>query len=70
MSFSRRLLIKVLLPRLNSPTTATTNGLHTTTASTTPVRNSFSGIQKPAQPTSNVKPVEINIPDFLKNSRK
>ena len=53
-----------------TPTTATTNGLHTTAASTTPVRNSFSGIQKPAQPTSNVKPVEINIPDFLKNSRK
>ena len=51
-------------------TTATTNGLHTTAASTTPVKNSFSGIQKPAQPTSNVKPVEINIPDFLKNSRK
>ncbi len=30
----------------------------------------FSGIQKPRQPESTVKPVELNIPDFLKNSRK
>ena len=29
-----------------------------------------SGIQKPRQPESTVKPVEINIPDFLKNSRR
>ena len=29
-----------------------------------------SGIQKPRQPESSVKPVEINIPDFLKNSRR
>ena len=28
------------------------------------------GIQKPRQPESTVKPVEINIPDFLKNSRR
>ena len=29
-----------------------------------------SGIQKPRQPESTVKPVEINIPDFLKNSKR
>ena len=29
-----------------------------------------SGIQKPRQPESSVKPVEISIPDFLKNSRR
>ena len=31
---------------------------------------SFSGIQKPKQPESTVKPVEINIPDFLKNPKR
>ena len=54
-------------------TAATTAGLHTgagASTTTTAPRNGFTGIQKPAQPTSNVKPVEINIPDFLKNSRK
>ena len=29
-----------------------------------------SGIQKPQKPESTVKPVEINIPDFLKNSKR
>ena len=28
------------------------------------------GLQKPKQPTSNVKPVEINIPDFLKSPKR
>ena len=28
------------------------------------------GIQKPVQPQSNVQPVEITIPDFLKNSKR
>ena len=28
------------------------------------------GIQRPVQPQSNVQPVEINIPDFLKNSKR
>lgn len=54
--------------------TAGTGGLHTTgstgTTTTTAPRSNFPGIQKPTQPTSNVKPVELNIPDFLKNSRK
>jgi cell division protein FtsZ len=39
----------------------------TTQTSSTP---NFSGIQKPRQPESSVKPVEINIPDFLRNSRR
>ena len=30
----------------------------------------YSGIQRPKQPESSVKPVEINIPDFLKNSKR
>jgi cell division protein FtsZ len=58
--------------------TATTNGLHTSAAGTTTRTNSttqtttapLSGIQKPRQPESTVKPVEINIPDFLKNTRR
>ena len=32
--------------------------------------HAYTGIQKPRQPESTVKPVEINIPDFLKNSRR
>lgn len=35
-----------------------------------PAPSTYSGIQKPKQPESSVKPVEINIPDFLKNSRR
>lgn len=31
---------------------------------------SYSGIQKPRQPESTVQPIDIKIPDFLKNSRK
>jgi cell division protein FtsZ len=34
-----------------------------------PTASSYSGIQKPKQPESTIKPVEINIPDFLKNKR-
>ena len=43
-----------------TPTQATPN----TTAS------QFNGIQRPRQPETSVKPVEINIPDFLKNSKR
>lgn len=32
--------------------------------------NQTMGIQRPVQPESTVKPVEINIPDFLKNSKR
>jgi cell division protein FtsZ len=52
----------------------TVNGLHNSSAVQTPVQPTInptlSGIQKPRQPESTVKPVEINIPDFLKNSKR
>jgi cell division protein FtsZ len=52
----------------------TVNGLHNSAAVQTPVQPTInptlSGIQKPRQPESTVKPVEINIPDFLKNSKR
>lgn len=32
--------------------------------------STYTGIQRPKQPESSVKPVEINIPDFLKNSKR
>jgi cell division protein FtsZ len=57
--------------------TVTTNGLHTSTTNTARPTGTtqtttapLSGIQKPRQPESTVKPVEINIPDFLKNTRR
>ena len=28
------------------------------------------GIQRPVQPESTVKPIEINVPDFLKNAKR
>ena len=34
------------------------------------LNSNFTGIQRPKQPESTVKPVEINIPDFLKNSKR
>ena len=41
------------------------------TATATPVApQAPMGIQRPAQPESTVKPVEISIPDFLKNSKR
>ena len=41
------------------------------TAAATPVApQAPMGIQRPAQPESTVKPVEISIPDFLKNSKR
>jgi cell division protein FtsZ len=61
------------------PTTAgaTVSGLHSTAGAsrtTTPVQPAtnpnLNGIQRPRQPESTVKPVEINIPDFLKNSKR
>ena len=58
-----------LLNRTATPGTFT----GTTTARPTPPTppaSTYSGIQKPKQPESTVKPVEINIPDFLKNPRR
>lgn len=61
----------------------TTNGLHSAQTSARPagvsqvqpqpqhtVQPTYTGIQKPRQPESTVKPVEISIPDFLKSTRK
>ena len=48
-----------------------TAGLHTAAQpQKTAPAHAYTGIQKPRQPESTVKPVEINIPDFLKNSRR
>ena len=48
-----------------------TSGLHTAAQpQQTAPAHAYTGIQKPRQPESTVKPVEINIPDFLKNSRR
>ncbi len=61
----------------SSRTTSVNGGLHSGQAgasrSSSGIQSSapsFSGIQKPRQPESTVKPVEINIPDFLKNSKR
>ena len=53
--------------------TSYNGGLHTSASANSGVAQqgaSSMGIQKPAQPESTVKPVEINIPDFLKNSKR
>ena len=65
--------------------TAMGNGLHTAAPTARPVApvqpaaptatpvqpaTPTMGIQRPVQPQSNVQPVEINIPDFLKNSKR
>ena len=51
-------------------TYSTTATPRPTAQTPTPSASSYSGIQRPKQPESNVKPVEINIPDFLKNSKR
>ena len=57
-------------------TSVSTNGLHSspigTPRATTvqPAGSILSGIQRPPKPESSVKPLEINIPDFLKNSKR
>jgi len=72
-------------PNMASRTTMN-SGLHTTTTTSRPMTSTQTaaptatpgtstaaptfGIQRPAQPQSTVQPVEINIPDFLKNSKR
>ncbi|MBE5889649.1 MAG: cell division protein FtsZ [Lachnospiraceae bacterium] len=41
-----------------------------TTTSSASASAGLSGIQKPVKPEPTVKPMDINIPDFLKNSRR
>ena len=50
------------------PATTATAGAPSAATMSNPAYTS--GIQKPRQPESTVKPVEINIPDFLKNSKR
>ena len=62
------------------PTTTVNSGIHSSQIPSTPRpvgsvsqptgTTQFSGIQRPRQPESTVKPVEINIPDFLKNTKR
>ncbi len=63
---------------LNRPvagrSTLGTSGLGSTTStpssSAANVSAGLTGIQKPTKPEPSVKPMDINIPDFLKNSRR
>ena len=58
-------------------TPTATTGIHTSSPVTpkpasqpTTTPSQFSGIKKPAQPVSTVRPVEISIPEFIKNSKR
>ena len=74
---------RMVYPTQNAARPSATQGLLNRTAATTPVTNRpvnpevkpstqmpGIGINVPKRPESTVKPVEINIPDFLKNSRR
>ena len=75
---------RMVYPTQNATRPSAAQGLLNRTAATTPVTSRpvtsdakpassqmpGIGINRPTPPTSNVKPVEINIPDFLKNSKR
>ena len=74
---------RMVYPTQNAARSTATQGLLNRTAATTPVTNRpvnpevkpstqmpGIGINVPKRPESTVKPVEINIPDFLKNSKR
>ena len=74
---------RMVYPTQNAARPSATQGLLNRTAATTPVTNRpvnpevkpstqmpGIGINVPKRPESTVKPVEINIPDFLKNSKR
>ena len=74
---------RMVYPTQNAARPSATQGLLNRTAATTPVTNRSVnpevkpstqmpgiGINVPKRPESTVKPVEINIPDFLKNSKR
>ena len=79
MNYAQTARPTTVTPNMAARTTMN-NGLHTsatTARPATPVQPAAPtapqapmGIQRPAQPESTVKPVEINIPDFLKNSKR
>lgn len=63
-------------PKTATVSTQPTAGLHTTQQTARPTATQASaptpgfGINKPEKPEPSIKPVEIQIPDFLKNSRR
>ena len=74
---------RMVYPTQNAARPSATQGLLNRTAATTPVTNRpvnpevkpstqmpGIGINVPKRPESTVKPIEINIPDFLKNSKR
>ncbi|MBP3451563.1 MAG: cell division protein FtsZ [Agathobacter sp.] len=72
MKYDQSAVRSSVTPNMASRTTYN-GGLHTSASANSGVAQqgaSSMGIQKPAQPESTVKPVEINIPDFLKNSKR
>ena len=83
MKYDHAPLRQTVTPNMASRTTVN-GGLHTSTQAARPVSSAQTGastttgtnpvptmgIQRPVQPQSSVQPVEINIPDFLKNSRR
>ncbi len=85
MKYDQSTVRSTVTPNMASRT-AVNNGLHTNTTTARPVVPTQTvaptatpgmtqaaptmGIQRPVQPESSVKPVEINIPDFLKNSKR
>ena len=72
MKYDQSAVRSTVTPNMASRTTIN-NGLHTSASANAGVAQqsgSTMGIQRPVQPESTVKPVEINIPDFLKNSKR
>ena len=72
MKYDQSAVRSTVTPNMASRTTIN-NGLHTPASANAGVAQqsgSTMGIQRPVQPESTVKPVEINIPDFLKNSKR
>ena len=81
MKYAQAPVRQTVTPNMGARTATTMGtGLHTsqaarpnvagTQAEGMPAYAGTMGIQRPAQPESTVKPVEINIPDFLKNARR
>ena len=84
MNYAQAPVRQTVTPNIGARTASTmSNGLHTsqtmrqaTTAQSGQATGMGGaqiptmGIQRPVQPESTVKPVEINIPDFLKNSKR
>ncbi|MBQ6844465.1 MAG: cell division protein FtsZ [Agathobacter sp.] len=82
MNYAQAPVRQTVTPNMGARTATTMgSGLHNSQQMARPVAPSqptgmgatqmpTMGIQRPVQPESTVKPVEINIPDFLKNSKR